>query len=156
MDCGDSVKVLNANQWGAMITRHKPTVVFAFALVTLFTVTYAFAYGFGFLRNEAVSAFNDEDLALMDQAINYTLDEKPDQEIHTWSNPKTGNGGAITPLESFEQESKPCRRIRIINRSRHHEGRSTFTFCKKEDGTWLVKPRGTGGPRIPDEPFPTN
>ncbi len=122
------------------ITTILPARFFLFAATLLMPLS-ALAYGFGFLHNEIVSDFNTEDWSKFDEALIHTLDNLPDKQIHTWSNPKTGKGGAMTVLDSTIENDKPCRRLRIINSSGDRKGRSTFTFCKKPpDDTWLVKP----------------
>ena len=58
----------------------------------------------------------------------------------TWSNPKTGNRGTITVLQSFTEHGMQCRKVKYDNRVVNLEGvrSSTLNWCKTPKGEWKI------------------
>ncbi len=58
----------------------------------------------------------------------------------TWANPKTGNRGTITVLQSFTHEGMTCRRVRYDNRVAGLANTRSYTlnWCKTPAGEWKI------------------
>ena len=70
----------------------------------------------------------------------YGQDVVPDGATDTWSNPKTGNSGTITVLQSFTRDGMPCRKVRYNNRIKNQPNTRIFTldWCKTPQGVWKI------------------
>jgi surface antigen len=57
-----------------------------------------------------------------------------------WSNPKTGDSGTVTVLQSFEKEGMACRKVRYVIRLRGVTGQRVYTanWCKTASGEWKL------------------
>jgi hypothetical protein len=58
----------------------------------------------------------------------------------TWLNPKSGNGGTITVLQSFTRDGMPCRKVRYDIRLAGHTDTRPYTvdWCKTQGGVWKM------------------
>jgi surface antigen len=58
----------------------------------------------------------------------------------TWLNPKSGNGGTITVLQSFARDGMPCRKVRYDVRLAGHTDTRSYTadWCKTPGGVWKM------------------
>lgn len=95
-------------------------------------------FNIGFLDDAPIAEFNDQDIEMMLDTLSNTLDNEVDGVEVTWKNPDTGNNGAITPLNSIDQDGKTCRHTLIKSFSRTFSGSSQYLLCKDEDGKWKV------------------
>ena len=81
-----------------------------------------------------------DDWALMNGAASqlYQQDTVTDGAASHWSNPKTGDGGTVTVLHSFEKAGMACRRVRYVIRLHGVTGlqRYTLNWCKTASGEW--------------------
>jgi surface antigen len=74
------------------------------------------------------------------KCINKTMNEAPTGKTWSWKNPKTGNGGTVTPTSPRAREgAEVCRNFNETvtlkdGRSEQISGRA----CKKPDGSWSV------------------
>jgi surface antigen len=70
----------------------------------------------------------------------YGKDNVADGASDTWLNPKTGNGGTITVLQSFTHGGMPCRKVRYDVRLAGHSDTRPYTldWCKTPEGTWKI------------------
>lgn len=74
------------------------------------------------------------------KCINKTLNEAPTGKTWSWKNPKTGNGGTVTPTSPRTRDgAEVCRNFNETvtlkdGRSEQINGRA----CKKPDGSWSV------------------
>jgi surface antigen len=57
-----------------------------------------------------------------------------------WSNPKSGNNGTITVLQSFEKSGMTCRKMRYVIHLAKRTGPRTYTvnWCKTPSGEWKL------------------
>jgi surface antigen len=64
----------------------------------------------------------------------------PNGASDRWLNPKSGNGGTITVLQSFTRDGMPCRKVRYnIRLARHTDTRPyTVDWCKTQGGVWKI------------------
>jgi len=83
-----------------------------------------------------------DDFALMNAAASqlYQQDTVADGATSHWSNPKTGDGGTVTVLHSFERTGMACRRVRYVIRLRGVTGQRVYTlnWCKTASGEWKI------------------
>lgn len=58
----------------------------------------------------------------------------------TWSNPKTGNRGTITVLQSFTEQGMQCRKVKYDNRVVNLTGTRSYTlnWCRTPKGEWKI------------------
>ena len=81
-----------------------------------------------------------EDRAINSKCINKTMNEAPTGATWKWNNPKSGNGGSVTPTGKAERHAgQICRSFNETitlkdGRSETISGRA----CKKKDGSWSV------------------
>jgi surface antigen len=74
------------------------------------------------------------------KCINKTLNEAPTGKTWSWKNPKTGNGGTVTPTTPRKREgAEVCRDFNETvtlkdGRSEQINGHA----CKKPDGSWSI------------------
>ena len=99
----------------------------------------AAAQNLGFLKDAAVSYFEDEDVAMLLETVDAALDEQQPHATREWNNPGTGNSGKAEVLGTVKSAAgKPCKRLRITNVARNGvSGRASHTFCKETD-KWMV------------------
>ncbi len=83
-----------------------------------------------------------DDLTLMSAAASqlYQQDTVTNGAEDHWSNPKTGNSGTVTVLQSFEKAGMACRKVRYVIRLRHVTGQRIYTvnWCKTASGEWKI------------------
>lgn len=81
-----------------------------------------------------------EDRAINGKCIAKTMNEAPTGAVWKWNNPKTGNGGAVTPTaKTARHAGQLCRDFKETitlkdGRSETVSGRA----CKNADGSWNV------------------
>jgi surface antigen len=70
----------------------------------------------------------------------YGQDVVSDGATDAWSNPKTGNSGTITVLQSFTRDGMQCRKVRYNNRIRNQPDTRIYTldWCKTPQGVWKI------------------
>lgn len=98
----------------------------------------AVAAGFGFLTDTPVGKFNDDDLKMMNAAIDRALAAEP-LSVERWSNDRTGSSGEVSTQRAFEHGGRPCRDLRVVNRHKSQENSGIYTLCR--DGSdWKLIP----------------
>jgi surface antigen len=92
-----------------------------------------------FLRG---TGLHGDDMALMRATASrlYQQDVVADGASDHWSNPKTGDSGTVTVLQSFEKSGMACRKVRYDIRVRTRAGQRSYTvnWCKTASGEWKV------------------
>jgi surface antigen len=84
------------------------------------------------MDDSVLSKFNDEDVRLMQQAMDTALDSTDDGKKVEWKNDKTESRGAVSPSAGSKEG---CRVLRIENWHGESVDRAKFQFCKV-DGKW--------------------
>lgn len=99
------------------------------------------AANMGFMADQAMSRFTDQDAELFNQAAGKALMGKEGTEIK-WSNPATGAFGTLTPYPDPEKNAD-CRVIHMVNIAENVKSARYYRFCKSADGTWppVMPPR---------------
>lgn len=114
------------------------------------SLSLCFAASFGvsnaqlnpFRSSRVGSGLNSEDFRVMNAtaAQLYERESVANGTSDKWSNPKSGNGGTITVLQSFTRSAMACRKLRYDIRLRARSGSRSYTvnWCKTPDGTWKL------------------
>ena len=88
------------------------------------------------------SGLNDADRREMSSAARrlYEQEAPANGASDTWSNPKTGNSGTVTVLESFTHQQMQCRKVKYDIRLRKRTAPRSYTvnWCKTPAGAWKV------------------
>jgi surface antigen len=99
----------------------------------------AFAAGLGFLAETPMSRFNEEDLKLMNGAVEQALASAELGAPVRWTNGRTSSSGEVTVLRAFERGGRPCRDLRVVNRHRTLEASGIYVLCRDGEG-WKLSP----------------
>jgi len=90
----------------------------------------------------SVTGLNSVDLRAMSAAAAglYQQDNVSDGATANWSNPKSGNSGSITVLQSFNRSDMQCRKLRYNIHLRRRRGMRSYTvnWCKTASGVWKL------------------
>lgn len=95
------------------------------------------AAGFGFLAETPMGKFNEDDLKLMNGAIDKALAASEMGTRIRWGNDRTGSSGEVTPQRAFASKGRPCRDLKVLNRHKSLEASGVYTLCR-EDGGWKL------------------
>jgi surface antigen len=95
-----------------------------------------YTFNLQYLADSPIRHFTTEDFAIGTDAIRRALNETKDGETVTWINPDTGHSGSATPLSSYTQNGKECRKLKITNSAKSLEGKGVYPMCRQSDGKW--------------------
>jgi surface antigen len=109
----------------------------ATVIVLLAGAGAAAAAGFGFLADSPIGKFNEDDLKLMNGAIDKALTASTPGVRTRWANEKSGSSGEVTPQRAFERNGRACRDVKIVNRHKTLEASGIYTMCR-DDGQWKL------------------
>jgi surface antigen len=90
----------------------------------------ALAAGLGFLADSPVSRFNEEDLRLMNGAVDRALASAELGMPLRWANSVTSSSGEVTPQRAFDRGGRPCRELKVVNRHRALEDSGIYVLCR--------------------------
>jgi hypothetical protein len=95
-----------------------------------------------FYNQEAGPGLHGDNWALMHATASrlYQQDVVADDAASQWSNPKTGDSGTITVLQSFQQNGMTCRKVRYEIRLGGSIANNPYTlnWCKTASGEWKI------------------
>jgi surface antigen len=111
------------------------------ALCLAAVVLPAYAWNTSFLREAPLAYFTDKDWSLFKDALYRALNDGADGAAVAWSNPSSGAGGEVTPLNTREVDGMRCRNTRLVSRAQGLNGQGEYLLCKTADGEWTI-----GGP----------
>jgi surface antigen len=99
----------------------------------------ATAQNYGYLKDSAISNFDEKDVAMLIETVDAALDEQQRHAVREWKNPGTGNSGKAEVLRAFTSAAgTPCKRLQITHVAHNGvRGRASHTFCKETD-KWMV------------------
>jgi surface antigen len=84
----------------------------------------------------------DSDVAMLQAAASalFQDDNARIGQTETWSNPKTGNSGAVSLLQLFKRADMPCKRLQHTIRQKGRADQITYQFarCRAGDGSWKL------------------
>jgi hypothetical protein len=117
----------------------KLSVLLVLIVATGFLPAPLAAQNLSFLKDAALSYFDDKDVAMLLETVDAALDEQQPHAVSEWKNPGTGNSGKAEVLGTVKSAAgTPCKRLRITNVAHNGvSGRASHTFCKETD-TWMV------------------
>jgi surface antigen len=89
-----------------------------------------------------VPGLSDADLHLMRVAAArlYQQNTVANGATDSWSNPKSGNRGSVTILQSFTKSAMPCREVRYDVHLQNRRGMRSYTlnWCRTAAGAWKI------------------
>jgi len=88
-------------------------------------------------RNSPAAVFTEEDNRLYQEAWKKALEEIAEGQSLDWTNPKTGHGGELTTLRSFEWRGYPCKENQIRNQAQGRKSDEKLNACRME-GAWKL------------------
>ncbi len=109
-------------------------------LITVFLSGNVSALNFGWLDTSPLRYFDDRDWDLFRGAMQKALDSGTDGETASWHNPDSDAKGSIKLINSYQEESKQCRKVEISNAARGLTGGGIFRLCKTPGETWKISP----------------
>jgi surface antigen len=116
--------------------------VAALCLCTVVWATIPHAQINPFYNQESGPGLSGDDFPLLHAAATrlYQQDVVADGAASQWSNPKTGDSGTITVLQSFQHSGMACRKVRYEVRLRGSTANSPYTlnWCKTASGEWKI------------------
>lgn len=118
--------------------RSAKTLLLAFGLIGCSLATAA---NMGFMADQAMSRFTNQDAELFNAAAAQALAAKDGTKIE-WKNPDSGAFGILTPYA--DTEGKPnCRIIHMENVAENVKSAGYYRFCRQPDGSWppVMPPR---------------
>jgi surface antigen len=89
----------------------------------------------GAVVGERIGARMEEDDR---QETAQVLEQNRSGETSSWVNPDTGNEFAVTPVETYEQDGRPCREFEFRVETDRGSETEERTACRNDDGTWEV------------------
>ena len=79
------------------------------------------------------------DRLAMEQNAQYALENAPSNHSTAWVNPDTGNSGAVTPVQTYQDPSgRFCREYLQTVRIGGEEEKAYGTACRQPDGSWEI------------------
>jgi surface antigen len=88
------------------------------------------------------TGLNDADRRAMSAAAArlYQRDTVTNGATDTWSNPRSGNSGSVTVLQSFTKSEMPCHKLRYDVHLHRRRGMRSYTinWCKTATGAWKI------------------
>lgn len=84
-------------------------------------------------------SLDQADQMAMEKNAQYALEHAPTNTSTPWRNPDSGNGGEITPIETYQAKSgEYCREYRQTVRIGEDEQQAYGTACRQPDGSWKI------------------
>jgi surface antigen len=84
----------------------------------------------------------DSDIAMLQAAASALFQDDKARlgQTESWSNPKTGNSGAVSLLELFQHAGMPCKRLQHSIKQKGHADLIIYQFarCRTGDGSWKL------------------
>ena len=75
----------------------------------------------------------------MQQNAQYALEYAPTNTSTPWRNPDSGNGGQVTPIETYQNKSgEYCREYRQTVWIGGEQHQAYGTACRQPDGSWKI------------------
>jgi surface antigen len=96
------------------------------------------AGNYDFLKDTPIAYFTKEDHRLFNEALDNVLDKDMDGDSRAWSNARTGAGGKITAVKTFDQAGATCRSLLIANQAKGLTSSGEYNFCRQASGKWTL------------------
>lgn len=89
----------------------------------------------GSVVGERIGARMEEDDL---QQAGLALENNRTGETAEWENPDTGTAFAMTPIETYERDGRPCREFEFEVETERGSDTQKRTACRNSEGTWEV------------------
>jgi len=110
-------------------------------LLSAWAISSALASNTAFLKDAAIGKFNDEDMRLLNEAVDLVLADEKTPAKREWKNRATGNHGTLQATSPFAgPNGERCKRLRVINHVGSIESKSTYTLCNMPPDGWRWVP----------------
>ena len=107
-------------------------------MVGNFTTVLGGTVGF-LIGGKIVDILDSEEQSELNNAINQTLTENPDNVSNRWNSKKSEDTNAeITPLNSYQIDKNTCRDFTKTVNKGQEQVQEKSTACRDEDGNWKV------------------
>lgn len=118
----------------------RPLVTLLLSILVLVNAagTPAHAQGVSPFSKRGGLNFTDTDRKLLNQTRDVLLAAKGGDPMRRWTNPKTGNTGVTTLMQSFTKQGLPCREIRYDIDAKGQKRRFVIPYCRVKDGSWKI------------------
>jgi len=101
------------------------------------------------------SPYADDDIWILEDSTQDSLENAKMNETTVWENPDTGTTGSVTPIATFQNEDgQYCREYQQTVTIGGREQRAYGTACRLPDGTWQIE-RDAKRASAPPPPEPT-
>jgi len=121
------------------------------ALLILFLIT---ALGSPAIA-ETSSAYADDDIWLLEDCTQDSLENAKTNQTNVWENPDTGTVASVTPIETFRnRDGHTCREYEQTITIDGRQHRALGTACRTPGGSWQIV-RGGRRASAPPPPEPT-
>jgi surface antigen len=105
---------------------------------------------------ETNSAYTDDDIWLIENSTQDSLENAKTNQATVWKNPDTGSTGTITPIETYQNaDGQYCREYQKTVTIGGEEQQAYGTACRMPDGTWQLVRSETAVEQLPPAPQPT-
>jgi len=86
-----------------------------------------------------LNVYDDQDLWLIENSAQNSLEYAKTNQTSVWENPDNGNSGAITPIQTYQNaDGQYCREYQQTVTIGGQEVQAYGTACRMPDGTWQV------------------
>ncbi len=109
--------------------------------IAILLTSAASAQNIGFLSKGPIAYLDEDEKAMLSEALNQALENSADGETVTWENPKSGNHGKIEMLDTHEDYGTTCHTVRTYTHASGREGGGVYRLCLADDNTWRFAPR---------------
>ena len=101
------------------------------------------------------SPYADDDIWILEDYTQDSLENAKTNETTVWENPDTGTTGSVAPIETFQNEhGQYCREYQQTVTIGGREQRAHGTACRMPDGSWQIV-RNAERASAPPAPEPT-
>lgn len=84
--------------------------------------------------------FTDEDWRIAEDTLQATLNSAKDDEVRSWTNPKSKNSGEFVVLKTMERKGQQCREVKLVAEAHGIRRVSGIAFCPADEGGWVAIP----------------
>jgi surface antigen len=92
----------------------------------------------GLVGNRVGNYLDERDRQQAYSTANYALNNNPDGQMATWSNPDKGTSGYTTPTETYQTTNGTCRTYQTGVTANGQSDSGTGQACRQSDGTWKL------------------
>jgi surface antigen len=95
--------------------------------------------GGALLGGLAGNLLDQRDKRLAAEAQQRALETAPSGKSVSWTNPDTGNSGAVTPVRTFQSGGAYCREFQNTVTIGGNQEKAYGTACRQPDGSWRIQ-----------------